>query len=103
MTTVGYGDYAPKSLMGRTFCMIWILLGITVMSTFTGLVTSAISSVYEDKFSMRGSVIGALHGSEEFKVSKIFNNKGDTIAPCPGEAKRFRSIHLNNQLKKLFK
>ena len=68
MTTVGYGDYAPKSLMGRTFCMMWILLGIIVISTFTGLIASALLTGGDEMFTMRGSVIGAIHGSEEFKV-----------------------------------
>ena len=42
MTTVGYGDKSPKSLQGRLFAVIWILLGITICSIFTGTLTTEI-------------------------------------------------------------
>ena len=42
MTTVGYGDKSPKSLPGRIFAVIWILLGITICSIFTGTLTTEI-------------------------------------------------------------
>ena len=73
MTTVGYGDRTPKSILGRIFCMIWILLGITLISTFTGLVSSAIQTSTAEEFTLRGSVVGAIKGSVEFQVSGSFS------------------------------
>ena len=52
MTTVGYGDRAPKSFIARIFAIIWILLGITIFSMYTAVLTSALntkSSVFEYK------------------------------------------------------
>ena len=34
MTTVGYGDKAPKRIMGRLFAVVWILIGITITSMY---------------------------------------------------------------------
>lgn len=42
MTTVGYGDKTPRSIPGRLFAVVWILMGITLFGILTGLLTSAI-------------------------------------------------------------
>ncbi|KAJ7351046.1 hypothetical protein OS493_037109 [Desmophyllum pertusum] len=35
MTTVGYGDKAPKSLLARLFAAIWMITGVVLLSMFT--------------------------------------------------------------------
>ncbi len=40
MTTVGYGDIAPVTLMGRFLCAIIMLLGYTIMAVPTGIVSA---------------------------------------------------------------
>ena len=42
MTTVGYGDKAPKSIAARLFSIIWIIVGITTFSIVTAMLTSEI-------------------------------------------------------------
>ena len=42
MTTVGYGDKAPKSIAARIFSIIWIIVGITTFSIVTAMLTSEI-------------------------------------------------------------
>ena len=42
MTTVGYGDKAPKSVQARIFSIIWITVGITTFSLVTASLTSEI-------------------------------------------------------------
>ena len=71
MTTVGYGDCAPKSLLTRLFCMAWILLGVVVISLFTGLVASAVQTTSNHGFDIHGTPIGAVRGSVEFQVGMI--------------------------------
>ena len=44
MTTVGYGDKAPKSIAARIFSIIWIIVGITTFSLVTAMLTSQIST-----------------------------------------------------------
>ena len=39
-----YGDKAPKSLIGRLFSVLWILIGLVVITMFTATVTSALTN-----------------------------------------------------------
>lgn len=43
MTTVGYGDTAPRSVPGRILGMIWMLVALLVVSFFTASITSALT------------------------------------------------------------
>lgn len=56
MTTVGYGDRAPKSIIARLFAVLWILLGITIFSMYTATLTSALSANVEAL--MKEQIIG---------------------------------------------
>lgn len=47
MTTVGYGDRAPKSVVARMFAIIWILAGITIFSMYTATLTTALTTEVE--------------------------------------------------------
>ncbi|XP_065057797.1 uncharacterized protein LOC135685711 isoform X2 [Rhopilema esculentum] len=73
MTTVGYGDRSPKSIMARIFCILWILCGIILISLFTGLVTAALSVSATPVFNLPGARIGAVSGSKEFQVGVGLN------------------------------
>lgn len=43
MTTVGYGDVAPRTVPGRLIGMVWMLTGLIVVSFFTASITSALT------------------------------------------------------------
>ena len=43
MTTVGYGDKAPKSRMGRIIAMIWMFTAIIIISGFTATIASTLT------------------------------------------------------------
>lgn len=43
MTTVGYGDKAPKSLAGRIIALFWMFAAIIVISGFTAAITSSLT------------------------------------------------------------
>ncbi len=43
MTTVGYGDTAPRSVAGRVLGLVWMLVALLVVSFFTASITSALT------------------------------------------------------------
>lgn len=43
MTTVGYGDKAPKTTGGRIIALIWMFAGLVIISGFTAAITSALT------------------------------------------------------------
>ncbi len=43
MTTVGYGDKAPKSRLGRIIAIIWMFTAIVTISGFTGTIASSLT------------------------------------------------------------
>jgi len=43
MTTVGYGDKAPVTLAGRILGLIWMFVGIIIISSFTASITSSLT------------------------------------------------------------
>jgi ABC-type amino acid transport substrate-binding protein len=43
MTTVGYGDKVPKSVVGRLIATIWIFTGVILVSVFIATITSALT------------------------------------------------------------
>ena len=45
MTTVGYGDKAPRSFIGRIYSIAWISIGIIAYGLLTGIVYSEVAKV----------------------------------------------------------
>lgn len=43
MTTVGYGDKAPRTLGGRLVALVWMLAAITIISSFTAAIASVVT------------------------------------------------------------
>ncbi|MEZ5566311.1 MAG: transporter substrate-binding domain-containing protein [Gammaproteobacteria bacterium] len=43
MTTVGYGDTAPRTVPGRLLGLVWMLAALVIVSFFTASITSALT------------------------------------------------------------
>ncbi len=69
MTTVGYGDKAPKTLAGRIIATIWMFTAIIVISGFTASITSSLT------VSQLGS---AIKGPEDLPGYRVASIKGST-------------------------
>lgn len=76
MTTVGYGDITPKSIPGRLFGVIWIILGITILSIFTASLTSEVLSTQQkSKIQISGKTVGVLKNRLD-DISIVAENGG---------------------------
>ncbi|MEH0153979.1 transporter substrate-binding domain-containing protein [Limibacter armeniacum] len=43
ITTVGYGDKTPKTVLGRIISMVWMFAAISLISSFTATITSKLT------------------------------------------------------------
>ncbi|MEE8599450.1 glycine betaine/L-proline ABC transporter substrate-binding protein ProX [Euzebya tangerina] len=77
ITTVGYGDKAPKGVAGRGFALLWMIAGYFVFASFTASITSSLA-VDE----LQGSIAGP---------SDLPNHVVATLPNSPAEA------YLNGQ------
>ena len=44
MTTVGYGDKAPKTLGGRVVAIVWMIASVVLISSFTASISSSLTA-----------------------------------------------------------
>ena len=66
MTTVGYGDRAPRSVLARIFAFFWVLVGLVIISIFTATVTTTLTALsLSNDIKIYGNNIVALNKTEE--------------------------------------
>jgi len=65
MTTVGYGDKAPRTAAGKIIALIWMFAAIIIISTFTGLIASSLTE------SRMGGTIRGLDDLKNASVGSI--------------------------------
>jgi ABC-type amino acid transport substrate-binding protein len=68
MTTVGYGDLVPRSMIGRAIALIWMFSGIIFIAYFTANVTSALTiqrleGTIQGPSDLPGKRVGTIRGS----------------------------------------
>lgn len=72
MTTVGYGDKAPRTLGGRIVGLIWMFVAIIIISSFTAAITSALT------VSQLGSSIHGPKDLPQVRVATVANSTGES-------------------------
>jgi len=83
MTTVGYGDKAPKTLGGRFIALIWMIFSVVFIASFTANITTRLT-VSELQGKVRGfndlydARVGSILGSEGFD---FLIKKGVAVIP----------------------
>lgn len=83
MTTVGYGDKAPKTIGGRITAAIWMLSSIVFISSFTASITTSLT-IGELRGKVRGfhDLFNARVGSISESEAMIYlTNRGIVAAP----------------------
>lgn len=71
LTTVGYGDKAPKSLPGRLIGLIWMFAGLFIIASFTASVTSVLTV---------GQLRSRINGPQDLARVKVATVEGSTSA-----------------------
>ena len=64
LTTIGYGDKAPRTLAGRAVAMLWMLVGLAVSAALTASVVAlaGLERQVEAPEAFAGSRVGAVEG-----------------------------------------
>lgn len=62
MTTVGYGDKAPRTGAGKVLALVWMFAAILIISTFTGMIASSLTA---DRLS------GAVRGPQDLPSVRV--------------------------------
>lgn len=76
MTTVGYGDKAPRSFIARVFAFFWVLIGLVIISIFTATVTTALTALsLNDDTELFGKNVSAFNHTEEARYGVRANAK----------------------------
>ncbi|CAH1786125.1 unnamed protein product [Owenia fusiformis] len=63
MTTVGYGDRVPKSVIARIFASVWIIVGLVIMGVFTAALTTSLSADTQGTVDIKGEQVGVIKGT----------------------------------------
>ena len=95
-----YGDKAPRSFFARVFGIIWILIGLVIISTFTATITTVLTaSSLSNEAKLYGTKVGALQNSEEFRlgVKRNADVKGEIYYINPLRSDRFLRINKNSK------
>mmetsp|Transcript_28928 Transcript_28928/g.69430 ORF Transcript_28928/g.69430 Transcript_28928/m.69430 type:complete len:1016 (+) Transcript_28928:296-3343(+) len=76
-TTVGYGDKAPISGIGKSFAVLWMLFGLIMFGVFSGQVTSFIEEEtalnnIASAASLGGFQVGTLTKTRPLQLQQIF-------------------------------
>ncbi|OCC22441.1 ABC transporter substrate-binding protein [Croceicoccus estronivorus] len=67
MTTVGYGDKAPRTAAGKAIALVWMFAAIIIISTFTGMIASSLTA---------GRLAGAISGPDDLPGVTVGSIRG---------------------------
>jgi ABC-type amino acid transport substrate-binding protein len=71
MTTVGYGDKAPRTLGGRVLAVVWMFTSVILISSFTAGITTVLTV---------GELSGKIQGPEDLAQARTLTVTGSTSA-----------------------
>ncbi|XP_013384319.1 uncharacterized protein LOC106154502 isoform X1 [Lingula anatina] len=95
MTTVGYGDVVPKSLLAKFFGTIWIMTGIVLVTCFTATLTTSLSAdqlANNVPIDLKGAMVGVLDGTE---AAMLAEGLGASVTVCDNVVCLMKKLHDN--------
>jgi ABC-type amino acid transport substrate-binding protein len=86
MTTVGYGDKAPKTLGGRIVALVWMIFSIIFIASFTANITTSLTI---DKLKGKIQSLSDLYNARVGSVSRsealdFLERRGIAVIPFKG-------------------
>ncbi len=94
MTTVGYGDKAPRTLGGRTVAIVWMLASIFLISSFTAAITTSLT-IDELSGKVRGlrDLAGVRVGATaESEAMRFLSERGIAAQPFTHERDGLKAV-----------
>lgn len=71
MTTVGYGDKAPRTLGGRLIGLVWMFAAVIIISSFTAAIATSLTV---------GSLSSGINGVQDLRSAKVVTVEGSAAA-----------------------
>jgi hypothetical protein len=65
LTTIGYGDFAPKTPLGRAFTMFYVFIGLGVLAIFISAVAEQSVSEHRKNRAAKDNSVDASQGRED--------------------------------------
>lgn len=78
MTTVGYGDFAPKSDWGRLVCALASVVGILLSSLMVAVINQALTLKEHQRFATEWSKISTVKDAEREVAARFIQNQWKT-------------------------
>ncbi len=72
VTTVGYGDKAPRGGLGRLFGLFWMVAGIFIFANFTATISSSLSVMHTNQ---------KINGPSDLLDKIVVSPKGSVAIP----------------------
>ena len=88
MTTVGYGDITPKSVIGRCIASFWLFVGVMIGCVMTATMTDVVTGV--DDLSVFGKTVSVLENSYEEKIAA--QDYRAKVVPVPSYEKALEMV-----------
>ncbi|MHC1788791.1 transporter substrate-binding domain-containing protein [Solidesulfovibrio sp.] len=87
MTSVGYGDATPKTLLGRVLAIIWMFASVALLASFTAGITSSLTVDHlmgrvhgpDDLHKVRTGVVSDSAAEEELAAAHIGIRRYPTV------------------------
>ena len=69
MSYLGYGDFVPRTKLGRFYAVMWILMSILLFSWLTAIITTATSAETIGRKDVKGMKIGVYAGTPAYELA----------------------------------
>ena len=81
LTTVGYGDFAPKTDAGKIFTIVYVFMGVGIALYGLSLLSAHFVEVREEYWLQRMEKIRLKHHTQNFwdKIKNVFNYRSGEI------------------------